>query len=668
MKKKIAGFLILCVALPIFLSAQDIPTPKFGKVHPDEFKKTSYEVDPEAAAVILFDKGESALEGNSRGWFSVKSKHYKKVHILNKNGYDAGDISILLYNSGRSEESVRGLKAVSYNLENGKVVETKLEKSSIFTESINNKWSMVKFTLPNLKEGTIFEIEYTLTSEFIFNFHPWEFQGNYPRLWSEYKAAIPQFMVYLFLAQGYHPFHINTNRSYNTVFSVSSTGSSGRSQNVSLSSSVTEYRWVMKDVPALKDESYTTTVKNHISKIEFQLNEYRDPLEYKKIMHSWTALSKELMNDESFGLPLTQPNGFLNEIISSAIAGSETDLDKARSIYNHVITNYTSTTNTGLYFSKSLRNIIRDKNGTTPDINLFLTALLVKAGFEADPVILSTRSHGFTYELYPIIDKFNYTITRVRINDKYYFLDASSKLGFGRLPVELFNGHGRVINANATAIALNSNEIKENSITTFFIANTPEGLKGSYKKIPGYYESMRIRRNVYQNSEKEFFDNIKKSVSEGISITETSIDSLNKNDIPVAIKFDFDFETKGVGIIYFNPLMLEDFKDNPFKAANRKYPIEMPYGVNSNYILSFALPEGYEVDELPKSITVKLNEKNDVVYDYKISLSDNIISLQSRLLINRTYYTPDEYEGLRAFFNLVVNKQNENIVLKRTRP
>lgn len=117
-------------------------------------------------------------------------------------------------------------------------------------------------------------------------------------------------------------------------------------------------------------------------------------------------------------------------------------------------------------------------------------------------------------------------------------------------------------------------------------------------------------------------------------------------------------------MIYFNPIWVDDFKNNPFKSEIRNYPIEMPYGMNNMYIVSFAIPEGYTVDELPKNLTIKLNEKNDVVYNYKISYSDNVISLQSRLQINRTFFTPDEYDGLWAFFNLVVNKLNENIVLK----
>ena len=118
-------------------------------------------------------------------------------------------MEIRLYTNGEAEEELENLKAVTYNLENGKVVETKLEiKSAVFKDKINKNLVIKKFTFPNIKEGSIIEYEYTLKSDFIFNLQPWEFQGEYPRLWSEYNVAMPSFYNYVTLTQGYHPYHV----------------------------------------------------------------------------------------------------------------------------------------------------------------------------------------------------------------------------------------------------------------------------------------------------------------------------------------------------------------------------------------------------------------------------------------------------------------------------
>ena len=112
-----------------------------------------------------------------------------------------------------AEEELVTLKAVTYNLENGKVVETKLEtKSAVFKDKINKNLVVKKFTFPNIKEGSIIEYEYKLNSDFIFNLQPWDFQGEYPCLWSEYNVSLPEFYYYVTLTQGYQPFYIKDRK------------------------------------------------------------------------------------------------------------------------------------------------------------------------------------------------------------------------------------------------------------------------------------------------------------------------------------------------------------------------------------------------------------------------------------------------------------------------
>ena len=114
-----------------------------------------------------------------------------------------------------------------------------------------------------------------------------------------------------------------------------------------------------------------------------------------------------------------------------------------------------------------------------------------------------------------------------------------------------------------------------------------------------------------------------------------------------------------------NPMFGEGYKDNPFKSAERFYPVEMPYAIDETYSLQMEVPTGYEVDELPKSLVVKLDEQDDGIFEYRISQSGRQISLRSRVRFNRAYYLPEEYEMLREFFSLIVKKQNEQIVFKK---
>lgn len=176
--------LILFSVLAIAVAhSQESPRIKFGNVTAADLQRTVYSVDSSADAVVIADIGHTNFVGNMKGTFSLEFKKFKRAHILNKNGYDIADVSISLYTNGQMEEDLENLKAVTYNLENGKLVETKLDvKNAVFKDKINKNWVVRKFTFPNIKAGSIIEYEYKVKSDFIFNLQPWEFQGAYPRL------------------------------------------------------------------------------------------------------------------------------------------------------------------------------------------------------------------------------------------------------------------------------------------------------------------------------------------------------------------------------------------------------------------------------------------------------------------------------------------------------
>ena len=154
-------------------------------------------------------------------------------------------------------------------------METKLDvKQAVFKDKIDKNRSIKKFTFPNIKEGSIIEYEYKLKSDFIFNLQPWDFQGEYPCLWSEYNVSMPEFYYYVTLVARVSAIFIyRTEKTRVSNFTVTEDGGTGASDRSSFTATVTDYRWVMKDVPAMKEESYTSTIDNHLSKIEFQLAE-----------------------------------------------------------------------------------------------------------------------------------------------------------------------------------------------------------------------------------------------------------------------------------------------------------------------------------------------------------------------------------------------------------
>ncbi|HEY0750922.1 MAG TPA: DUF3858 domain-containing protein, partial [Chitinophagaceae bacterium] len=321
------------------------------------------------------------------------------------------------------------------------------------------------------------------------------------------------------------------------------------------------------------------------------------------------------------------------------------------------------------YITQPLRQILKAKSGKSNEINLLLVAMLRYAGIEADPVILSLKPFGFTHAVYPMMNRFNYVVALVKIDGKQAFLDASRPtLGFGRLLPDCYNGHARVVNNEATQLNMSADNVAEKSITAVFITTNDKGnWIGNMNMTPGYYDSYNTRKELQTKGKDKFFADLKKDFGMDIEIENTQIDSMGRFEEPLSIKFDFKMNMDNEDLIYINPMFSEGWKENPFKSAERNYPVEMPYAMDETFVATIQIPEGYTVDELPKGMKLKFNEAGDGMFEYLIAKSGNSVSLRSRIQLARANFLPEEYEILRQFFGMIVAKQKEQIVLKKVK-
>jgi transglutaminase-like putative cysteine protease len=674
MLRKSVSLLLGTMCVCALTMGQDKSPARFGRVSPEDFKTTRYELDTSAGAAIIADIGSSAFESGNE-WFIQVFKHYKRVHILKKSGYDEANVSIYLYMDGTDEERVTNLKAVTYNLENGKVVETKLESKAVFTDKLDKHNIVKKFTLPAVKEGSIIEYSYTINSEFPYRLRPWAFQdGNFPVLWSEYEISLPEYYEYIFLSQGYNPFHIKDSENSRQTFNFRMTapgaygGGSQRSEAVSVTPGITRHRWVVKDVAPLKEENFVTTLGNHINYIEFQLSALRFPdSPVRPVMSTWAKMTEDLLKDDQYGGQLAKSNNFFSDKVEELTKGTTNLKDKAVNIYNWVRDNFTCTDYSAFYAEQTLKATFTKKSGSVAEVNLLLVAMLRHAGLDATPVLLSSRSHGKVYPLYPIRSKFNYTIVNLKIDDQEYNMDATRPfLGFGKLHTSSYNGHARKINEEATAMSFEADSLKEQSVTGIFIAGNNKGqLTGHFQQQATYFESYELRSKVKEKGEEAYFKDLAKGFMSDIDLKNGKLDHLQDYTKPVIVDYDFTLnESDEGGMIYLNPMLSQALKANPFKSAERKYPVEMPYVPDVNYTLSMQLPEGYTVEDMPKSTIVNYND-GEGVFQYIIGKQDNMLQFRCRVKLGRAQYAPEEYEHLRSFFDMIVKKQAEQIVIKK---
>jgi len=638
------------------------PDMTFGIITPESFTPP-LTGDSTPRAVFLFDRGEVVFEDGrgNRGGFGVAFRRHTRILILHKSAFHLATFTLSMYRKG--ETSLEDFKGATYNLENGTVATSNLDKSNIFKDK-NTNFELEKIAFPNVKEGSIIEYSYTIVYPTIGFIPPWSFQGGYPELWSEYDITVPLLFDYAVKMQGHEKFVLDTIINYNDNLAGLPYATSNRTF---YSNQTVRHVWAQRNVPPLeKPEPYTTTLKNHISRLEFQLSAVRQSNGYVQTYStSWPQLTHELMKNDNFGSSLGDHNRWMDDDLKKIVAGSSSNAEMIRRIYAWVRDHFTCMPVDRIYLSQPLKKTWEEKKAANvADINLLLTAVYRHEGLDASPVILSTRTNGYTNDNYPLLSEYNYVITRVRADGKDYLLDASrSYVGFDQLPEHCYNDWGRAIDSSHDHIPLFADSVKESRRTLVVLANTDSGYTGTYSRTAGVFESMSLRNQLKKIKPEDFFENIKKTFPGDKKMGAAAFDSSDVAEAPLVWHYDmkYHFTQK---TLYFNPIFHERFNNSPFNSEERHYPVEMNYCIDNSYMLSMDIPKGYAIEQLPKSQRITL-EDGSGFFEYAISADGQLISLRVQLKLKKAVYSVDEYAGLRSFFSIKTNKEKEPIVFKK---
>ena len=604
---------------------------------------------------------------------------HTRIKIFKKEGYSFADQMIELYSHNGIKEEVGILKAATYNLEGKKVVSSKMSKrSSVFKDEINEYWNSVKFTLPDVKEGSIIEFEYTIRSNRISRLPTWYFQETVPVLWSEFNVEAPEYFVYKQIGFGYEPLQISSQTSGTGAITITyggellrdSGGAYKTSKHVETQKYKTNrYRMVAIDVPPFIVEPMLTTKENYISKVKFELSRTEFPGQPLKLYtETWESINLRLLEHGRFG---NQLDGglFLNKPLESINSTFDDPVEKMVAIHKYIQDNMKWD---GFYsmYSGSLRSAFNDKSGTIGDINLMLIVMLKKAGFDTYPVVLSTRSNGFINKLFPSLSSVNYVIAMVKHEGSTYLLDASDPYcTVNMLPTRCLNGEGLIVEKDKSDwVDLNPSKSMD-SETVISLETDQEGdFMGTIVITDKDYSAANKRKEIEdEKSEDDYIESFENN-NEGLEVLDYRFDNLK--DLYKPFSASYEVKISGIsdragGLIYINPMFFDRMKSNIFRIEERKYPIDFGSPVHEVFKLNLKVPEGFYVDELPENTEFDFGNKR-LVFSYRMEENEGVISLVNEIHINDILFLYDDYKGLKEFFNKIVEKHSEMLVLRQT--
>lgn len=643
--------------------AQEDFKPKLGIIDRTSLEMTAYPGDSTADAVYLYDYGKVTFSYDNLKGLLMSTDIWVRIKILKESALDRASVGISYYEgpSYKEQEWVQDLKGYTYNLENDQIVRTELEKKAIRREKSTDSQSTTKFNLANAKKGSIIEYSYTLVSPLAVRNEPtpWNFQGSIPSKWSEFNIVVPYFLDYKMTMGGYLSLHLNKQEPVNVGVGHSIYDGPGIS-----------YRFAVKDAPAFVNEPFITTAADYLSKIRFELSRVNVRGEMtKNFSQTWDNVERTLDEAKWFGGELRR-SGFLKEVRDEIAAKTTDPVERMTLAYKHIQERMKWDGYSGLYSGDGIKKAYDNRKGNACDINLMLTVLLRELDIECDPVLISTRSHGYLHQEIPMIESFNYVVVHTKVGDKELFLDASESYSKpGLLPERALNGFGRLIpkkgQGRFVEIIPGDSESKLEMITASIV---PEDgtVKGSYSISYGGYEALDWRSKYGAEADNVFHEDLKKEVPEwkiqNVAIKNKIEDF--KGTVNVSCDFEMEDESASPGVFYFNPIMAGRWTKNPLKAKERIYPIDLGTGISASFIGNFTLPEGYALEEMPKAEIIMLPDKGGK-FSYQVRQVGNVIQVNTMIQVTRTRFLPEEYPDLKEFFERVVQKHAQPLVIKK---
>lgn len=643
MKLLILACLLFCSSI---LVAQ---VSKFPAVSAYYFSNIGEHPNKDANAVVLLETGKTHLDISDRdNALRVFHTYKARIKILSQEGFDQANFSIPLYSFGKQFEYVTEVTGKTYNLENGRITETVLDRKNIITENKSEFLKLTKFTLPNIQIGSILEVEYSLVSPDILNFRSWQFQTNIPKIRSEYNVRIPAISNYNVTLKGGLKLENTKSKRENGCFVFGA-------QRVDCSN----ITYTMNSIPAFKEEAFMLAPKNYISAINFELVEMANPRGgVDKFTKAWKDVDQELMTEKSFGGQLKKVDYF-KERIDPAIFQMSNVYIRANGVYKWINKHIRLNNVYGKYAQHGVEEAFERKSGNVGDINLAFIAALQAADIEAYPVIISTRNNGLPHDLHPVLTDFNYVIAAVKINDDFVLADATDPLiPFGQLPLHCINGRGRIIYSRKSSewIALENNVISLSEYTFNGKLGTDGKLRGKLIISNTGLDALHKRKEIINYpSIAEYVENLDEKLTY-IAINNSNILGLEDTDQPLAEEYDVEIkltEPLQFGRVVFNPIFISRTNKNPFNLDERTYDVDLGARDTEKHAIEIELPAGLTLKQAPKNLNMALPE-NSARFYYSSKVNENKLQVNQQLTLNKAIFSSEEYFGLKELFSRII--------------
>lgn len=656
---------LLLLLVTGMLTAQDEDI-RFGRVSDADRQLMHAPSDSTAEAYVLYDKmylDFTYREGEGPG---LREEYHRRVKLLTPASFDRADVELVYYHD---TENLNQVKAVIHLPEGGTI---KLRKSDIIQEKINDKYSRVKFTFPRVVEGAILEYAWVKTDENILMPSRYTFQEDIPVRWAEFTGYVPGYYNYISLGSNVdlHIKEVNqVSRSWGPNFNPQAYGNDRRVPHAHI-------RWVGKDLSAFEPQPYTNNMTDYLAHVRLQLQSVRYPGQpTQPVFKDWKSTAEDLDEQRAFGRMFRTKSNF-NKVWKEAepiVMAAATPLEKIYAAYYFVANRISWNGKTGLYASDTPDKIFDAGIGNSADLNVMLLALLNEAGIKAYPLLVGFRDRGAPVEMYPIMSQFDHLMAYTEVDGQPLLLDANTADRPPGLPrINALNHRAWVLDKkNPRWVSTDVPHASTTIMATMEVS--PEGMVSTdlQSRMLSYF-AFECRGQM-EEVDKPGDAPLALEVAERFPETragDPEVEELEDPEVPGLIytqHLDVPAAQAIDDYLYVQPILLPMVSAELKDVDRRLYPVDFPYPWRKRYIAQITLPEGYTLEEMPKSIRMRSEDGGMTATFATNMMSERMLQIMFSVALDRTVYRAADYDILRHMFDNIIELQETTLVLRKAK-
>jgi len=175
---------------------------------------------------------------------------------------------------------------------------------------------------------------------------------------------------------------------------------------------------------------------------------------------------------------------------------------------------------------------------------------------------------------------------------------------------------------------------------------------------------MKKRKAIKKfNSFDEYVEDLNSKLQK-TKIIKSEVINLDSLDKPIGEKYEVEvnlYDNVTGGKLTFNPFFLDRIDENPFKLAERSYPVDWGMPSEDRFILTMHLPAQYTIQAPPAAMAVNLpNNGGKFLTSYEPG--DNSFTFSNAIEFTKSVYSSAEYPYLKELYNKIIQSEKAEMV------